>query len=442
MPSFGQRLRHAWTIFRNNEEREEERYDYPNIGTVSSYVRPDRSRLRVSNERSQIASMYNRIAVDASSIDMRHVRVDENDQYLETLHTGLNECLTVEANIDQAARAFRLDLFLTMFDQGVIAIVPTETDLNPEITGGYDIKNMRVGWITAWYPEFVRVAVYNEKKGRREEITVPKRIVAIVENPLYMVMNEPNSTLQRLLRKLNILDVIDEQSGSGKLDIIIQLPYVIKSEARRQQAEQRREMIEDQLSGSRYGIAYTDGTEKITQLNRPAENNLMAQIEYLTNLLYSQLGLTDTVFNGTADERTMLNYYNRTIEPLLTAVTEAMIRVFLTKTARTQRQSIAFFRDPFKLVPVTQLAEIADKLTRNEIASSNEIRGIIGWKPSGDPRADQLINKNIPSPSLPEIESDSYDNSIPNEETDLGRDMIDGINSSEENSVIPIRRSV
>jgi putative sterol carrier protein len=328
---------------------------------------------------------------------MRHVRVDDEKRYVEDLDSGLNNCLTVEANIDQAARAFRQDVAMTLFDRGVAALVPVDTSINPEQTGGFDILTLRVGEIVTWYPYHVRVSLYNEAKAMREEITLNKSAVAIVENPLYSVMNEPNSTLQRLLLKLNLLDVIDNQSASGKLDLIIQLPYVIKSEARRQQAEQRRADIEFQLKGSQYGIAYTDGTEKITQLNRPAENNLMAQIEYLTEMLYGQLGLTKEVMNGTADEKAMLNYWNRSIEPVLTSMVEAMRRSFLTKTARTQKQQILFFRDPFRLVPIENIAEIADKFTRNEIMTSNEIRQVVGLAPHSDPKADKLINSNMPA---------------------------------------------
>jgi hypothetical protein len=328
---------------------------------------------------------------------MRHVRLDDQKRYVEDIDSGLNNCLTVEANIDQAARAFRQDVALTLFDKGVVALVPTDTTINPEMSGGFDILTLRVGEVVTWYPYHVRVSVYNERTANRQEITLHKSSVAILENPLYTVMNEPNSTLQRLLHKLNLLDAIDEQSASGKLDIIIQLPYVIKSEARRQQAEQRRADIEFQLKGSQYGIAYTDGTEKITQLNRPAENNLMNQVEFLTEMLYGQLGLTEEVMNGTADEKAMLNYWNRTIEPVLTAMTEAMRRTFLTKTARTQKQDVQFFRDPFRLVPVENIAEIADKFTRNEIMTSNEIRQVVGLAPHQDPKADKLINSNMPA---------------------------------------------
>jgi len=343
-----------------------------------------------------ISSIYTRLSIDVASIDMRHVKLDEQDRYLQDMNSGLNNCLTVEANIDQAARAFRQDIAMTLFDKGVAALVPVDTSISPEESGGYEILTLRVGDIVTWYPKHVRVSLYNEATAQREEITLEKSSVAIIENPLFAVMNEPNSTLQRLLHKLDLLDDIDTQSASGKLDLIIQLPYVIKSEARRQQAEQRRADIEFQLKGSQYGIAYTDGTEKVIQLNRPAENNMMAQIEYLTEMLYGQLGLTEEVMNGTADEKAMLNYWNRTIEPVLTAIVEAMRRTFLTKTARTQKQTVAFFRDPFRLVPIENIAEIADKFTRNEIMTSNEMRQVVGMAPHSDPKADQLVNSNMP----------------------------------------------
>ena len=397
----GSKLKHAWNAFSSNEEDEFTQ----SWGTAISYgtARPDRLRLNISNERSIVSSIYTRLAIDFASISIRHVKLDENDRYLSEIKSGLNNCLRLEANIDQGARAFRQDVAMSLFDQGVIALVPVDTSMNPNVTGGYDIQTMRVGTIVRWMPRHVRVSLYNDNSGKREEVTLEKKYVAIVENPLYSVMNEPNSTLQRLIRKLSLLDAVDEQVSSGKLDLIIQLPYVIKSDARRQQAEKRREDIEFQLKGSKYGIAYTDGTEKITQLNRPAENNLMAQIEYLVEMLYSQLGLTPEVMNGTADEKTMLNYINRTIEPLLDAVTEGMKRTFLTKTARTQGQSIEYFRDPFKLVPIANIAEIADKFTRNEIMSSNEIRAAIGYKPSADAKADQLVNSNMPQSMAGEV---------------------------------------
>ena len=389
----GSRLKHSWNAFKNQDEK----YRIHAYDTGASYgVRPDRVRLHMSNERSIISSIYTRLSVDVAAVDILHVRLDDQDRFLEEIDSGLNQCLTVEANIDQAARAFRQDIALSLFDKGVIAVVPVDTTFNPEMTSGYDIRTMRVGPIVQWYPQHVRVDLYNEQTGRREEVTLPKTMVAIIENPLFSVMNEPNSTLQRLINKLNLLDNVDNIANSGKLDLIIQLPYVIKSEARRQQAEQRRQDIEFQLKGSQYGIAYTDGTEKITQLNRPVESNLLKQVEYLTGMLYNQLGLTEEIMNGTADEQAMLNYINRTIEPLVTSIVEAMRRTFLTKTARSQRQSIIFTKDPFKLVPVKDLAEIADKFTRNEILSSNEIRQIVGFKPSADPGADKLQNSNMP----------------------------------------------
>lgn len=392
MGRFGTALKHAWNVFTNQNDKTQ---PYTGDYGASYAYRPDRVRLRIPNERSIISSIYTRLSIDVASVDMRHIRMDDQDRYIDDIDSGLNNCLTVEANVDQAAQAFRMDVALTIFDKGVAAIVPVDTSLNPISSGGYDILTLRVGEIVQWYPEHVQIWLYNQSLGYRQLITLPKSVVAIVENPLYSVMNEPNSTLQRLLYKLNLLDAVDDQSASGKLDLIIQLPYVIKSEARRQQADQRRKDIEFQLKGSQYGIAYTDGTEKITQLNRPAENNLMAQIEYLTGMLYSQLGLTDTVMNGTADEATMLNYWNRTIDPTLTAIAEAMRRSFLTKTARTQQQTIEYFRDPFRLIPVETIAKIADVFSRNEIFSANEIRQILGVRPSTDPKADKLINSNI-----------------------------------------------
>ena len=392
--SFGSRLKHAWDVFRS---REPTRY-YSDTGP-SYYYRPDRVRFTKGNERSIVTSVYNRIALDVSSISIKHCKLDENGRYMSDINSGLNECLNLQANIDQTGRAFIQDVVMSMLDEGCVALVPVDTTFDPELTGSYDIQSMRTGKIIEWYPEHVKVQVYNEKTGKKEDVTVPKSIVAIIENPLYAVINEPNSTMQRLVRKLSLLDVTDEQTASGKLDLIIQLPYVIKTEARRQQADQRRKDIEMQLSGSKYGIAYTDGTERITQLNRSVENNLMKQVEYLTNMLYSQLGITQTILDGTADEQTMLNYYSRTIEPIISAITDEMKRKFLTKTARTQMQSITFFRDPFKLVPVNNIAEIADKFTRNEIMTSNEIRQIVGLKPSKDPKADKLINSNISQPN-------------------------------------------
>ena len=388
--AFTDRLQHAWNAFLNRDPT----YEFRDHGMISTY-KPDRVRFTRGNERSIVTSVYNRIALDVSSIDINHAKLDENGRFKEVIQSGLNECLTLNANIDQTGKAFIQDIVMSMMDEGCVAIVPVDTTTNPTITGSFDINSLRTGQIIEWRPEFVKVRLYNDRTGQKEDVLLPKKSVAIIENPLYAVINEPNSTMQRLIRKLNLLDVIDEQSGSGKLDLIIQLPYVIKSEARRQQAENRRKDIEMQLAGSKYGIAYTDGTEKITQLNRPAENNLMKQIEYLTSMLYSQLGITQSVLDGTADERTMLNYYNRTIEPIISAIIDEMKRKFLTKTARTQNQSIVYFRNPFKLVPINELAEISDKFTRNEIATSNEIRQIIGWKPSDDPGADELRNKNL-----------------------------------------------
>lgn len=394
MGRFTTKLAHAWNAFTDQDEAHRQ----PGFDLGSSYGgRPDRHRLTMSNERSIISSVYTRLSIDVASVDIRHVRM-EDDRYLEDINSGLNECLTVEANIDQGARHFRQNIVMTLLDRGVAAIVPVETTINPQLTGAYDIQSLRVGEVVQWMPRHVRVSLYNDRTGRREEITLEKKAVAIIENPLYAVMNETNSTLQRLIRKLNLLDNIDEQSSSGKLDMIIQLPYVIKSEAKRQQAEQRRQDIEFQLKSTKYGIAYTDGSEKIQQLNRPVENNLLGQVKYLEEQLYSQLGLTKEIMDGTANEAAMLNYINRTIEPILAAIAEAMKRTFLTKTARTQGQSIEYFRDPFKLVPISQIAEIADKFTRNEIATSNEIRQAIGWKPSKDKKADELRNSNMPAP--------------------------------------------
>lgn len=389
------RLSHAWNVFWSEEKTRDDRVSSVDLGPAYSW-RADRPRYLYTNERTIVSSVYTRLAIDAAAIPIFHVRLDDNGQYKEEIDSELNNCLTIEANIDQAATQFRQDLIQTLFDQGVAAILPVDTTLNPLETGGYDVQTMRVGRVVQWYPMYVRIRAYNQKKGIQEEVTVPKGMVGIIENPLYTVMNEPNSTLQRLLRKLSLLDSVDEASASGKLDIIIQLPYVVKTEVKRAEAQKRLREIEFQLKGSQYGIAYVDGTERITQLNRPAENNLMNQVKYLTELLYSQLGITEEVMNGTADEPTMINYYNRSIEPILTALCEAMTRSFLTRTARTQGQAVIYIRDPFKLVPVAQLAEIADKFTRNEILSSNEVRSIIGFKPSSDPNADKLQNKNIP----------------------------------------------
>lgn len=388
--SFGTRLQHAWNAF-TNKDPIRSTYD----AGMSYSNRPDRVQLRYSNERSIIASIYNRIAIDVAAIMIQHVRIDQNGRFLEAVKSGLNECLTLAANKDQTGRAFIQDVVMSMFDEGCVAIVPVDTTVDPKLTGGYDINSLRTAKVIEWFPDQVRLKLYNDRTGQKEEITMPKSAVAIIENPLYSVMNEPNSTLKRLIHKLNLLDAIDKQSGSGKLDLLIQLPYVVKSQTRKDQADQRRKDIEMQLAGSKYGIAYIDGTEKVTQLNRPAENNLMAQIQYLTSMLYSQLGMTEEVFNGTADEKTMINYHNRTVEPVIAAIADGMKRSFLTKTARTQGHTIMYFRDPFKLVPVNELADIADKFTRNEILSSNEVRAIIGYKPSSDPGADELRNKNL-----------------------------------------------
>lgn len=387
----GTRLQHAWNSFVNNRDPTTTYFD----GASSYYQRPDRVRFTRGNERTIVTSIYNRIALDVAAVSIRHVRLDDNLRFKEYINSGLDNCLTLEANIDQTGRAFIQDIVMSMFDEGCVALVPVETDVSPYATSSFNILSMRTAKIIEWYPKHVKVRLYNDRNGNKEELKLPKSMVGIIENPLYAVINEPNSTMQRLIRKLSLLDAIDEQSGSGKLDLIIQLPYIIKSEARRQQAENRRKDIEMQLAGSKYGIAYTDGTERITQLNRPVENNLMKQIEYLTNTLYGQLGLHPTILDGTADEKTMLNYNNRTIEPIVSAIVDELKRKFLTKTARSQLQSIIYFRDPFKLVPVNDLAEIADKFTRNEIMSSNEIRQIVGMKPSDDPKADQLVNSNL-----------------------------------------------
>lgn len=392
--SVGSRFKNAWNAFRNREPTKV----FQDIGYGYSY-RPDRFHLTRGNERSIVTSVYNRIALDVAAIDIRHVQLDAEGRFCDVVQSGLNNCLSTEANLDQTGRAFIQDAVMSMMDEGCIAIVPVDTDDDPDDTTGYQILSMRVGRIRDWYPKHIRVELYNEETGRKQDIVVPKSTVAIVENPLYAVINEPNSTMQRLIRKLNLLDAVDEQSSSGKLDLIIQLPYVIKTEARRKQAEKRRKDIEQQLAGSKYGVAYTDGTERITQLNRSLENNLMKQIEYLTSMLYSQLGITQSILDGTADDKTMLNYYNRTIEPIIAAIVDEMKRKFLGKTARSQNKSIKFFRDPFKLVPVADLAEISDKFTRNEIATSNEMRQVIGWKPSDDPKADELRNSNLSQPN-------------------------------------------
>lgn len=386
--SFGSRLKHAWNAFRN---RDPTTYNYGE----SYHYRPDRPRLTRGNERSIVTSIFNRIALDVSNVEIKHCRLDENGRFIEEIDSGLNNCLNLEANLDQTGQAFIQDVVISMFDEGCIAVVPTETSLDPKVTKSYDIFSMRTGKIVEWYPDKVKVRLYNDRTGKKEDLVFPKFMVGIIENPLYAVINEPNSTMQRLVRKLALLDVTDEQTASGKLDLIIQLPYVIKTKARRDQAEDRRKEIEEQLANSKYGIAYTDGTERITQLNRSVENNLMKQVEYLTSMLFSQLGITQSILDGTADEKTMLNYMNRTVEPIVSAITNELKRKFLTKTARSQLQSISYFRDPFKLVPVNDIAEIADKFTRNEILTSNEIRQIIGMRPSSDPKADMLINSNI-----------------------------------------------
>lgn len=395
------RIHRGWNAFRNRDPTSH----YRDIG-YSYSIRPDRVRFTRGNERSIITSIYNRIAMDVAAVDIKHCRLDDNERYISEIDSGLNSCLNLEANIDQTGRAFKQDIVMSMFDEGCVAIVPVDTSVDPNITNSYDILSLRTGKILEWYPEHIKVRVYNEKKGKKEEIILPKRMVGIIENPLYAVINEPNSTMQRLIRKLSLLDITDEQTASGKLDLIIQLPYIVKTEARRNQAEQRRKDIEMQLSSSKYGIAYTDGTEKITQLNRSLENNLLKQIESLTATLYGQLGITQSILDGTADEKTMLNYNNRTVEPIVSAIVDEMKRKFLTKTARSQKQSILSFRDPFKLVPVNNIAEIADKFTRNEILTSNELRQIIGMKPSDDPKADMLLNSNISQPE--EVVNDIY----------------------------------
>lgn len=410
--SFRSRLKHAWNAFLIR--------DLPVYrgGEVSYGYRPDRVRFTRGNERTIVTSVINRIGIDCAAIKMVHARMDEDDRFLKEIDSGLNNCLNVEANIDQTGRAFIQDMVMSLMDEGCIAIVPVDTTSSPLMTNGYDIQSLRVGKVIEWYPDRVRIRLYNDQTGRQEEVTLPKSMVGIVENPLFAVMNEPNSTMQRLIRKLALLDVVDEQTSSGKLDLIIQLPYVIKTEARRKQAEERRKLVEDQLAGSKYGIAYTDGTERITQLNRSLDNNLMKQIEYLQNLLWSQLGITQAVMDGTADDKTMLNYYNRTIEPIVSAIVLEMRRKFLTKTARSQHQSIVFFNDPFKLVPVAQLADVADKFRRNEILSSNELRQIVGYRPNEDLKSDELTNPNI-SQSKEEV----ADNKpiVPKEENQNGK---------------------
>ena len=409
--TFGTRLKNAWNVFLN---RDPTRY-YHDVG-VGYSQRPDRSRFSRGNERSIVTSVYNRIALDVAAISIKHCKLDKNGRFSSEINSNLNKCLNLEANIDQTGRAFIQDVVVSMFDEGCVAIVPVETDDSPDETNSYNILSMRTGKIVEWYPQHVRVLVYDDRVGRKKEITVPKKTVAIIENPLYSVVNEPNSTMRRLIRKLNLLDAIDEQSGSGKLDLIIQLPYVVKTEIKRQQAETRRKDLESQLSNSKYGIAYTDSTERVTQLNRPVENNLMKQIEYLTSMLYSQLGITQSIMDGTADEKTMLNYNNRTIEPIVSAIVDEMKRKFLTQTALTQLQTIMFFRYPFKLVPIENIAEIADKFTRNEILTSNEIRQIVGFIPSSDPKADELVNSNIARPE---------DNSNGEKSTAISKEIIE-----------------
>jgi hypothetical protein len=418
--SISSRIKHAWNAFVNNDSEFQTSGSYREEGTSYPY-RPDRPRLSRGKDRSIVNSIYNRIAIDAASIAIQHVRLDKNGRFKEVINSGLNECLTLSANIDQTGRSIMQDLFMSMLDEGCVALVPIETTGNPYISDNYDILSMRVGQIISWYPQKIRVRVYNERTGRKQEITVPKNTTAIIENPLYSVMNEQNSTMQRLINKLNLLDVIDEQSGSGKLDLIIQLPYVVKTEARKKQADERRLEIENQLAGSKYGIAYADGTERITQLNRPVGNNLMAQIEFLTSMLYSQLGITQSVLDGTADEKTMINYFNRSVEPFVAAIADEIKRKFLTKTARSQKQSILSTRDPFKLAPVSQLADIADKFTRNEVLTSNELRSIIGYKPSTDPRADELRNKNL---------NPAKDSETPNTEQTISDEKMKGDNQN------------
>ena len=403
--SITDRMKHAFNAFMN---RDPTAYYNRNLGSSYS-IRPDRPRLSRGNERSIITAIFNRIAMDVAAIDIMHCKLDENNRFVEKIDSGLNNCLNLEANIDQSGRAFIQDAVMSMLDEGVVALVPVDTDRNPAITDSYDILTMRTGKILEWYPAHVKVRLYNDRTGEKEDLMLAKRDVAIIENPLFAIVNEPNSTMQRLMRKLSLLDVTDEQTASGKLDLIIQLPYVVKSEARREQANQRRKDIEQQLAEGKYGIAYADGTEKITQLNRSVENNLMKQVEYLTNMVYSQIGITQSVLDGTADEKTMLNYNNRTIEPIVSAIVDELKRKFLTKTARTQLQSVSFFRDPFKLVPVNDIAEIADKFTRNEIMTSNEIRQIVGMKPSDDPKADQLVNSNISQAKEDNVPSEGYE---------------------------------
>ena len=417
--SIGSRFKRAWNTFTNRDPTP----FFNSMGASYSY-RPDRTRFTRGNERTIVTAVYNKIAIDVAGLDIQHCKLDENGGYISPINSGLNNCLTLEANKDQTSRSFIQDIVMSMFDEGVVAVVPIDTSDNPNFTNSYDIYTMRVAQVLEWFPDHVRLKVYNDRTGVKEEVIVNKSNVAIIENPLFAIINEPNSVMQRLVRKLALLNAMDEQSVSGKLDLIIQLPYVIKSEARKKQADDRRKEIENQLAGSKYGIAYTDGTEKITQLNRPIENNLMGQIEYLTNMLFSQLGITQTILDGTADEKTMLNYFNRTIEPIVSAIVDEFKRKFLTKTARSQNQSIAFFRDPFKLAPINDIAEIADKFTRNEIFTKNEIRQIVGKKPSDDPKADKLINSNI---TQPDVKQESVDTNIEN--TKEGGEIQNGVES-------------
>lgn len=416
--SFGSRMKHAWNAFMNKDPT------YFTGGGESYYYRPDRPRFTRGNENSIVTSVYNRLALDCAGVNVQHARLDGSGRFVETINSGLNNCLTLDANVDQTGRALIQDIVMSMLDEGCVAIVPVKTMGTPIESGAYDVLALRTAKIVEWYPSSVKVRCYNEDKGNKSDLLYPKSLVAIVENPLYAVINEPNSTMQRLIRKLNLLDIVDEQTGSGKLDLIIQLPYVIKTTARREQAEKRRKDIEDQLRSSKYGIAYTDGTEKVTQLNRPVENNLMSQIEYLTSMLYSQLGITTTILDGTADEKTMLNYYNRTVEPIMSAIVDEMQRKFLTKTARSQRQAICFFRDPFKLVPIDNIAEIADKFTRNEVMTSNEIRQVIGMTPSKDPKADELRNKNLSEPA--QGSASSSDGNVTDEDATEGENIQNG----------------
>ena len=432
---FFDRLKHSWNAFfgKGPPFDEENQYiipKYTDLG-LSSYSRPDRVYFNRGQERSLITTIYTRIAIDVANVDIRHVRVDEEGRFVETMDSDLNECLTTEANKDQTARQFIQDVVMSMFDEGCVAIVPIDTEDSLDDKGSsVKIYSMRVAKILQWYPDYVQVEAYNDRTGQRQTIVVPKNKTAIIENPFYSIMNQPNSVLQRLIAKFNILDVVDAQSGSGKLNMIIQLPYVIKTDARKLQAEKRRADIETQLTQSKYGIAYTDGTEKITQLNRPMENNLLSQIQYLTSTLYSQLGLTDTILNGTADEKTMLNYMNRTVVPILNTITEEMRRKFLTKTARSQNQTIKFFNDPFKLVPISNLAEIADKFTRNAIMSSNEIRQVVGLKPSQDPNADTLSNKNLNQPTDPAVQQNPANPMAENPASEpIPNDQVQEINS-------------